>query len=145
MFSLWSRLTNYRKLSALSLGRLEKRALELLWSRSECTVRELYDACGRKLAYTTLMTTVDRLHKKGLLNRRKEGKAFVYSPCLTREELDRAVARDVIGALLHERSTTGAPLMSCFVDAISEQDEKLLGALEAEIQKRRETKTGSKD
>lgn len=135
--SIWSRLARYRKLSALSLGKLEKSVMEHMWDIGECAVRDLYSQYGGKLAYTTLMTTLDRLHKKGLLDRRKVGKAFVYRPFLSREELDRDIARDLIGVLLEDRHSQTSPILASFVDAINEQDEELLAALEQEIQKRR--------
>src|SRR5512140_1834837 len=135
--NFWSRLGRYRKLSALSLGDLEKAVMERMWDGGECAVRDLHAEYNGKLAYTTLMTTVDRLHKKGLLERRKDGKAFIYKPVLSREELDRGIARDLIGVLLQERSSQPFALLASFVDAIDEQDEKLLNALEQEIKKRR--------
>ncbi len=141
--NFWSRLARYRKLSALSLGDLEKAVMERMWDGGECAVRDLHAEYNGKLAYTTLMTTVDRLHKKGLLERRKDGKAFIYKPLLSREELDCGIARDLIGVLLQERSSQPFALLASFVDAIDEQDEQLLNALEQEIKKRRAS-SGSK-
>jgi predicted transcriptional regulator len=142
--NFWSRLGRYRKLSALSLGDLEKAVMERMWDGGECAVRDLYAEYNGKLAYTTLMTTVDRLHKKGLLERRKDGKAFIYKPILSREDLDRSIARDLIGVLLQERSSTPFPMLASFVDAINEQDQELLSALEQEIKKRRAASKGIK-
>ena len=142
--TLWSRLGRYRKLSALSLGKLEKSVMERMWRADECAVRDIYQQFGGRLAYTTLMTTLDRLHKKGLLDRRKEGKAFVYRACMSREDLERGIARELIGALLEDRSAQPSPI-ACFVDAINDQDEELLSALELEIQKRRALSTTPKD
>jgi predicted transcriptional regulator len=111
--------------------------MERMWEKQECTVRDIYEAFGGMLAYTTLMTTVDRLHKKGLLNRSKDGKAFVYSTKFSREELDERMVRDLLGALVKDSGTKPLPVLSCFVDAITEEDDKLLGALEEEIKRRR--------
>lgn len=135
--TFWSKLSRYRTLGALSLGPLEKDVMERMWARRECTVRDIYDDYAGELAYTTLMTTVDRLHKKGLLNRSKEGKAFVYSTKFSREELDQHMVRDLLGALVKDSGTEPLPVLSCFVDAITEEDDKLLGALEEEIKRRR--------
>jgi predicted transcriptional regulator len=60
--------------------------MEILWSRPESSVRDVVDRLKRPLAYTTVMTTLDRLYKKGLLDRRKSQRAFFYSPRLTRPE-----------------------------------------------------------
>jgi predicted transcriptional regulator len=144
--SFWSRLQSYRRLSSRTLGDLEKRAMEQVWVRGECTVRDLQESFGERLAYTTLMTTLDRLHKKGLLDRRREGKAFVYSARMSREEMEQTAMRDVIGALLEERKADPSPVVACFVDAITDEDESLLAQLEAEIRKRRaELANGSKE
>lgn len=135
--TFWSRLSGFRKLGALSLGPLEKGVMERMWVRGQCTVRDLHDEYSGTLAYTTLMTTVDRLHKKGLLDRVKDGKAFVYAPKFTRQELDQRMVRELLGALVKDSGTEPLPVLSCFVDAITEEDDKLLGELEEEIKKRR--------
>ncbi len=144
--SFWSRLQRYRGLSSRTLGDLEKSAMEQVWARGECTVRDLHESFGERLAYTTLMTTLDRLHKKGLLDRRREGKAYVYSARLSREELEKTMVRDVIGALLEERKSDPSPVVACFVDAITNEDESLLAQLEEEVRKRRaELANGGKE
>ncbi len=66
------------------LGHLEITILEVLWGRGESNVREVAESLDRPLAYTTVMTTLDRLFKKGLLDRRKSERAFFYSPRLSR-------------------------------------------------------------
>src|SRR5258708_19680075 len=69
------------------LGPLEQGLLEALWLRGTATVRELLEDGYQDLAYTTVMTTLDRLFKKGLLTRSEEGRAFLYAPRFSREEL----------------------------------------------------------
>ena len=66
--------------------------LEALWTRGDATVRELVNDHCEGLAYTTLMTTLDRLFKKGLLTRKEEGRAFRYAPRFSREELHQEAA-----------------------------------------------------
>src|SRR5205085_12314654 len=73
------------------LGPLELEAMEMVWQRGEASVRDIHLAFGERLAYTTLMTTLDRLHKKGLLERRKDGRAFIYSPRFSPAELERGL------------------------------------------------------
>src|ERR1043165_123761 len=89
-----------REVVCSTLGKLEKETLEELWQRGEVSVREIYHIFEKRIAYTTLMTTLDRLYKKALLNRRKEGRAFIYSPRITREEFEQGVNEDVIDGLL---------------------------------------------
>ena len=74
-----------RQVARLSLGELERRAMEAVWQKQELSVRDLFEELQKRWAYTTLMTTLDRLHKKGILNRRKEGRAFLYSPRISRK------------------------------------------------------------
>ncbi|MET1012765.1 MAG: BlaI/MecI/CopY family transcriptional regulator [Actinomycetota bacterium] len=81
------------------LGPLERVLMELLWDREEATVREVLDAVPeRRLAYTTVMTVLDRLWRKGFLARRRVGRAYVYRPKRTREDHARALVEELIAA-----------------------------------------------
>ena len=79
---------------ASTLGPLELRVLEELWERGGASVRDLLDAFPA-IAYTTLMTTADRLYRKGLLLRVREGRRFRYHPRWTRYELDLRLAGEL--------------------------------------------------
>jgi predicted transcriptional regulator len=121
-----------------ALGSLERQVLEKLWSFGrEVTVRELQAAFGGSLAYTTLMTTMDRLFKKRLLGRRREGRAFLYQPLVSPDQLRKDVAADLIGSLLGQGPETARPVMSTFIDAVEERDAALLDELEALVRQRR--------
>ena len=86
------------------------------------------------------MTTMDRLYKKGLLDRVAEGRAFRYTPRLTSEELQRLAAIDGIRQLLDSDDTSSLPL-SYLVEALSAHDAQLLDELQILIErKRRELK-----
>src|SRR5207237_5523568 len=89
-----------REVASLALGKLERQVLDRAWQRGEVTVRDIYIAFDEKVAYTTLMTTLDRLYKKQLLDRRKDGRAFLYAPAVTREEFEHGIREDVIDGLL---------------------------------------------
>src|SRR4029077_17980620 len=67
------------------LGPFEQQVLQKLWLHGSATVRELLADGTIRQAYTTVMTTVDRLYKKGLLDRVAEGRAFRYTPRQTPE------------------------------------------------------------
>ena len=73
------RIFHFRATSS-QLGPLEERLLEALWRRGDGTVREMVDDSCQDLAYTTVMTTLDRLFKKNLLSREAEGRAFRIAP-----------------------------------------------------------------
>ena len=126
-----------REVARLSLGELERRALEIVWQKQELSVRDLFEALGQRWAYTTLMTTLDRLHKKGILDRRREGRAFVYSPRFSPQQLEQGIAGDLIDSLLARNASEPAPLLSCFVDVVSEKDRSLLDELERLVREKR--------
>lgn len=131
-----------REVVCMALGKLEREALEKTWERGEMSVREMQLDFGESVAYTTVMTTLDRLYKKGLLTRRKDGRAFFYSPRISRAEFEHEVAEDVIDGLLGRNGESAEPIMACFVDAVGERDRELLDELDRLIQdKRRQLKS----
>jgi predicted transcriptional regulator len=118
------------------LGPLEQRLLEQIWACGNATVRELLESSDLDIAYTTVMTTLDRLYKKRLLLREAEGRAFRYSPRFTQEELQRVAAGRAISQLLDSSSANTLPL-SYLVEAVSEHDTQLLEELEKLVQEKR--------
>jgi predicted transcriptional regulator len=129
-------LNNLRPTAERPLGPLEQRLLHVLWTRGTATVRELLDGLEHKIAYTTAMTTLDRLYKKRLLNRVVEGRAFRYSPRLTQTELKRAAAGKAIQQLLDSSDPPSLPL-SYLVEALTERDFQLLDDLQQLVQRKR--------
>jgi len=126
------------------LGPLEQRLLGEIWSRNNATVRELIDHGRLDMAYTTVMTTLDRLYKKGLLGRTEEGRAFRYFPRVTKEELQREAAGQAIQQLLG--SGPAAMPLSYLVEAVTEHDTQLLDELQQLVEnKRRELRDREKD
>src|SRR5438270_9885881 len=77
---------------------LELACLRALWRLEEANVRAVQEvvAESRPLAYTTIMTVLDRLVRKGKLTRRKVGRAFVYSPEASRDTIRRAAVRELL-------------------------------------------------
>jgi predicted transcriptional regulator len=115
-------------------GTLELRVLEALWRRGEATVRDLCDDFP-SAAYTTLMTTMERLYRKGVLDRRKTGRAFLYRAVSSRSELESGLLTRAIQPLLAGESAH--PVLSCFVDEVSRHDERLLDELERLVREKR--------
>jgi len=110
--------------------------MNVLWREGSGSVRDVLRSFGDRVAYTTIMTTLDRLHRKGLLDRCKVSRAFIYSPRYSIEEFKRTVASDVIDGLL---GTDAEPVLACIVDAVSERDQGLLDHLDRLVeQKKRE-------
>ena len=126
-----------REVASLALGKLERQVLDEAWRRGELSVRDVYGAFDEKIAYTTLMTTLDRLYKKKLLDRRKDGRAFLYSPALSRDEFEHGIREDVIDGLLGHGAESVEPVLACIVDAVSERDRELLDELERLIEQKR--------
>lgn len=134
----------FRLSRRVQLGPLEQQLLSVLWQRGSATVRELLEDGSVKLAYTTVMTTLDRLYKKQVLDRVAEGRAFRYSPRHTQAELERAAAGEAIRQLLGSGSGSSLPL-SYLVEAVSEHDAGLLDELQQLLeQKRRELRRKEK-
>ena len=118
----------------LPLGPLEREVIEILWARGRSSVREVVQDLPRPLAYTTVMTTLDRLFKKGLLQRERSDRAFVYSPALSRREWERKRAGAWLSRFLtaHESSSREL-LVSSLLDAVGQHDEALLDELERQV------------
>lgn len=126
-------LRGFRRPGAMvesALGHLEREILNRLWAHSEpLSVRALEASFGGSLAYTTLMTTLDRLHRKGLVERQRAGRAFLYRARVSSEELASGVATDLIDAMLGADPAAARPVMSTFVDAVEQRDSALLDEL----------------
>jgi len=110
--------------------------LEALWARGSATVRELLKNSYPELAYTTVMTTLDRLFKKGLLTRSEEGRAFRYVPRFSREELQRQAAVHAFRQLLDASPASSLPL-SFLVEILGERDAQLLDDLRELVERKR--------
>ncbi len=128
--------------AAHPLGSLEEKVMNALWASGPLPVREVSKRLGNKskLAYTTVMTTLDRLYKKGLLSRTKDGLAYVYEPALSRDEHQQQMVEGIVSGLM-SKSADAAPVLAAFVDAAAGLDEDNLQKLETLIANRR--KTGS--
>ena len=125
-----------RDVASHGLGPLERQVLEETWGRGEVSVRDIFDSFDKKIAYTTLMTTLDRLYKKRLLGRRKEGRAFLYTAAVSPDELEMGIKEDLIDGLLGGPHGV-EPVLACIVDAVSERDRELLDELDRLIKQKR--------
>jgi predicted transcriptional regulator len=117
------------------LGLLEQKVLDIVWSLGTATVREVVRDGKLWQTYPTIMTTMDRLFKKGFFNRVPDGRAFRYSLKYSPEELERAEAFNAVQRLLgagHESLH-----LSYLVEAVSAQDERLLDELQSLVEGQR--------
>jgi predicted transcriptional regulator len=126
------------------LGSLESQVMQVIWdSSSPQSVQEVRDeleARGKDAAYTTIMTTLGRLYKKGLLERETRGKAYFYTARVSRNELTDSMARQVMSGLV---STFAEPAIAYFVEALEEQDPEKLDTLAEMIDRKRANRTES--
>ncbi len=125
------------EVASLALGKLERQVLEEAWRRGEVSVRDIYVAFEERIAYTTLMTTLDRLFRKKILDRRKDGRAFFYSPAVSREEFEHGIREDVIDGLLGGGAEGIQPVLACIVETVSERDRELLDELDRLVQEKK--------
>jgi predicted transcriptional regulator len=81
------------------LGELEAAVMDVLWRvPGPMKVRDVLDRLDRALAYTTVMTVLDNLHRKQWVERELHGKAYLYRPTMTREEAAARALREVLDA-----------------------------------------------
>jgi len=118
------------------LGELERAVLDRLWASGPTDVKSLHGSLGRErgLAPTTIQSTLERLFRKGLLERSKRGRAFVYRPRLTRREW---VARTLAGAIDAVPGADARLLLAAFVDLAERAGAAQLEELERLVRQRR--------
>jgi predicted transcriptional regulator len=121
----------------VALGYLEREVMEIVWRCDGVNTREVRAHIPRAVAYTTVMTTLDRLFKKGLLNRERDGRAFVYRATLTRRDMEQTIATGLLQGLLDVDAGRSRPLLSNLVDTIGDRDGALLDELEELVRRKR--------
>ena len=122
----------------LQLGALETRVMELLWTEpAGASGRQVLARLGARprLAYTTIQTTLDRLYRKRMLRRVREGRAHRYYAAMSRDDYQRMATREALSPLLQDNPQT---VLAAFVEVAAELDEASLDELEALIAAKRE-------
>jgi predicted transcriptional regulator len=97
------------------LGPLEHQIMDIVWEQKTATVYSVVDKiCKEKqLAYTTVMTVMSRLAKKGILQREKKGKTFVYSPIESKDKFIHQLVQNTISKMV---DMFGEDALVAFVD-----------------------------
>ena len=125
------------------LGDLEAAIMELLWdSGASRLVRDVVADLGpqRPLAYTTVMTVMDNLHRKGWLIRERDGRAWRYAPAVSRQAYTARLMNDALAT-----STDRAGALARFAEQIADEDaEALARALDEALEQRRNTQRAPK-
>jgi predicted transcriptional regulator len=115
------------------LGKREREVLEIVWAAGDATVGQVSRRLSLPLAYTTVMTTLDRLFKKGLLHRIKQDRAFLYSPALSPSAVESLRARALLDRFFNDSRSSPDVLLSCLIDVIGSYDDTLLRSLEDKV------------
>jgi predicted transcriptional regulator len=147
----WNRPANklFRFLQSSARGRLgplEQQVLSVLWRRGSATVREVIDYGDVQREYNTVMTTLARLFKKGLLDRTGEphSRAYRYVPRhRTRAEWQRELVIEAVKQVLSMDTTASLPL-SYLVEAVSDHDAGLLDDLQRLVDEKRQKLRGER-
>jgi predicted transcriptional regulator len=116
------------------LGELERAVMEHLWELGRpATVREVHTALSgnREIAYTTVMTVLDRLAKKGSVEQSRNGRAYSYQPAVTRDELTAELMHEALGTV---DGDDRASALVRFVGTVSPADAAALRAALAEVE-----------
>ena len=115
------------------LGRREREVLAVLRVLGSATVLQVAELLNRGLAYTTVMTTLDRLFRKGLVSRTKKSRAYLYTAALSARDLEGQRATHLVRRFFTESDARPEMLISCLVDAVHHYDTELLDQLESGI------------
>ena len=123
-------------------GELEYAVLRALWDLGKASARDIHEVVGKRdgLVYTTTAKVLDRLREKGLVSRRRKGKAFVYSTSRKRADVERRRAKGMLERLF---GADPEPALASLVDAVEEIDPDLLRQLARAIEARRRSRRGS--
>lgn len=103
------------------LGTLEKNIMEVVWNHGESSIKEIVNTltADKNISYSTVITVTNRMAKKGLLKKRKVGKAFFYKPEYTRKEFLELVSKKVVEGV---SGFSLQSVMAHFVDYMAEMD-----------------------
>lgn len=121
-----------------ALGRLERAVMDIVWHGGEFSVHAVQGSLERPCAYTTVMTTLDRLYKKGLVLRRRQGRAFLYKAALERHELEASMTAGLLDGMLSGGPGATRPFLSNLVEAVGDSHDELLDELERLVKEKRE-------
>jgi predicted transcriptional regulator len=116
-------------------GELEARIMEAVWSLHEATVHDICHHLGANCNYKTIMTVANRLVEKGALNRRRQGRAFVYTSVAPRAQFLESVSRQTVTGLVND---FGVAAIAGFVEAVEQIAPEQLEALRQLIEEKLE-------
>ena len=119
------------------LGSLERQVLDAVWRLGRASVRDVLAAIDDAVAYTTAMTVMDRLFKKGVLDRERVGRAYVYSAAVSSQQLQSSLVMGLLQRLLGLGPEAASPVLSHLVDTVGARDRQLLDELDRLVSEKR--------
>lgn len=120
-----------------ALGPLEADIMQVVWQQQKVTVQDVYEILSkeRSIAYNTVMTVMTRLAQKGILNRQKDGRAFLYFPSTTKAEVAKGMLQYIIDKIF---GGARAPVFSHLIEDTKLSEEELKYLEELVREKKRE-------
>ena len=118
--------------------------MDVVWRGTDLSVRDVQAHLSRPIAYTTVMTTLDRLFKKGFVSRKRKGRAYLYTAARSRDELAVSVSSDLLRGMLSNDPAAARPFLSNLVDAVGDGNRELLDELERLVRDKQQTRRESK-
>lgn len=118
------------------LGELERQIMDVVWKAGDATVRDVVEILQKRrdIAYTTVMTVMNRLVEKRVLTRKERSGAFTYAAAQKRESFFSRASGDIIKKLICE---CGDVAIAQFVETLDRVDPKKLNLLEKKIKERK--------
>lgn len=129
------RVSGERDGIGMTMGKLEYKVFDAVCKLGKASVRDILDLVGSGYAYTTVMTTCDRLAKKGILARFKDGNKYLYSPIADRSDMDSQATCKVLESVM---GSLTEPVMAGFLDMLEKTDSTKLDMLERMIKERKD-------
>ena len=116
------------------LGPLETEIMQIVWREKFTTVKKVHQTLQnqRKIAYTTVMTTMTRLAEKGVLNRKRDGLAYVYAPAVTKRDFEAMMVRRVLDGLMDDYKEE---TITYLLDYLMENDPKRVEKITERLKK----------
>ncbi|MEK5037743.1 BlaI/MecI/CopY family transcriptional regulator [Sporosarcina sp. FSL K6-3457] len=120
-------------------GPLEAKIMDVLWNDVEMTIKDVQQVLEQeKLTnFNTVMTVMNRLVDKGILQKRAEGRSSMYKPILSRDEFLNTQSKEMTNELMDE---FGSVVVSHMLDALEDVDDDLVAKLEAKIKELKKDK-----
>lgn len=122
----------------VTLGPLEREVMQCLWNHDETTVRQIVDCLSKKksIAYTTVMTILDRLHSKRIVSRKKVSKAYVYTPRLSKKQVVQNIINQTLKSLSKGYGTEATTAFARGIRELPQQEREQILNLLNEDEKR---------